>query len=276
MSVRWIRTPLLGLADATLPLTCAACGQWIPAEAPSLCAPCAAQLDQAIHTPYCPRCGRSAQPVTLDTHGCARCRREDVWNFAAVVRVGAYSCEPLRRLLLDVKFGGNERSAACLARILARAMDSQPWLAEVDALVPVPMHRLRRWQRPCAHARLLAEHLLRELHRRGLSRLRLRAADVRRVRYAESQMGLSSRQRRFDNVRGCFAAANNGRLRGRTVCIVDNLMTSGATLIELCKALRRAGARRIYAAIGARASVAGEPQPGPAADIDDGVEDGAD
>ncbi len=273
MSSNLLRSAWLGLLDGVLPQTCSACGEWIPSEAPGLCDACAADIEIAQRVPYCPRCGRTALPITLDAHGCARCRHEHAWNVGAVARVGPYRAAPLRRLLLNTKFGGNERSAACLARNVAATLRLQPWLSDLDAFIPVPMHRLRRWQRPCEHARLLAEHVWRELRHQRMHTPRVLQSGIRRVRYAESQMWLPSRQRRFDNVRGCFSAASATWLRGRTVCIVDNLMTSGATVIELSKALRKAGARRVYAVVAARASVADEAQPAAFA-APDGAGDG--
>ncbi len=85
---------------------------------------------------------------------------------------------------------------------------------------------------------------------------------VRRIKYTRSQTHVESRAQRFENVKGCFGPASwfrlLGRVRGRTVCIVDNLLVTGATLYEVSKVLRRAGAKRIYAAVIGRTVLAGD------------------
>ncbi|MEW6252094.1 MAG: phosphoribosyltransferase family protein, partial [Planctomycetota bacterium] len=192
--------------------------------------------------------------------------REAHWNVAGVARVGAYG-EVERRVLLGLKYRGHERNAGVLAEWLAEALARQPWGRELEALVPVPMHWLRRLQRPCDHARVLAEALGRRLN---LPVVRL----VRRARHSPSQTGMTTKTQRFENVKGCFApplwwlpaqgpwAWRRGRLAarvaGRTVCIIDNLLVTGATVTEVSKVLRRAGARRIYVAVVSRAPSPGD------------------
>jgi ComF family protein len=242
-----------GLLDASLPQTCVACGQWVPGAEGLACPACHAEMTTAMARPYCPRCGRTLPRPSIYADRCAGCRRERYWNVAGVARVGLY--EPtLRAVLLDLKYRGQERNAEYLADHLAVAIARRGWLSELDWLVPVPMHWLRRWQRPCDHARLLAESLARRVK---VPVLRL----VRRVRHSASQTALTTRTARFENVRGCFGHSRWRRLNltGKTVCIVDNLLSTGATVTEVSKVLRRAGARRIYAAVVARPAAPDDP-----------------
>jgi len=183
---------------------------------------------------------------------CARCEHERFWNVAAVVRVGPYTPH-IRRLLTGLKYGGRLRNADLAADLLAAVLARQGWVAGLDGLVPVPMHWLRRWQRPCDHAGLVAAALGRRL---DLPVLRV----VRRVRHTPSQTNVASQAQRFANVKGCFRAVNEPEVRGRRVCIIDNLIATGATAHEVAKVLRRAGAREIYAAVVARTVLAGDVQ----------------
>jgi predicted amidophosphoribosyltransferase len=160
----------------------------------------------------------------------------------------------MRQLVGRLKFVERQRPAELLGALLAERIRAQRWAGELDAVVPVPMHWLRRAQRPCDHARLLAEAVARWL------RLPVKVA-VRRIRYAPSQANLPSRQRRFESVLGCFAPARFADVRGLTVCIIDNLVVSGATVCEVSKALRRAGAANIYVAVAARSAMPNERQP---------------
>lgn len=259
-----LRSLAAGLLDAALPQTCAACGVWLPAGAGIVCRACHDEVVTGLARPYCPRCARTLPRPAIQDDGCARCRFEPFWNMAGVARVGVY--EPaLRALLVGLKYHGRERSADYLAARLADALAERDWHAGLDALAPVPMHWLRRVQRPCDHAAILATALGR----------RLRLPVVRplwRARHARSQTTLPSKAARFENVQHCFAAAPwywppwpKPRVAGKTVCIVDNLAAAGATLVEVSKVLRRAGARRIYAAVVARPAAPGDPPTDPTA-----------
>lgn len=203
--------------------------------------------------PACPRCARTAPPYGGHTRGCAACQREEHWNVAGLVRCGPYD-EPLADLLTALKYAGHRRNAIYLGRLLADAIRRAAWPDTIQALVPVPMHWRRRLQRPIDHARALAEEAGRNL---GVP---VRCAAVRRIRHGPSQTSVTSRTQRFENVRGCFGASAWADVRGQAVCIIDNLVVSGATIHEVAKVLRKAGARRIYAAVVARSVMPGEVQ----------------
>lgn len=239
------------LADLVLPQTCVCCGDWISGGGGWVCASCDRALRRIALADHCPRCLRTVQPWTVYDGVCRFCRPERHWNVAGAARVGPYVW-PLTGPLLALKFAGQERAAALLGKLLAEAIRGQVWCERIEALVPVPMHWRRRLQRPCDHARRLAEHVARELH---LPVWRV----VTRVRYTTSQMHLSTVRQRRANVRGCFLPLRRPDVRGRTVCIVDNLVLTGATVCEVSRALRRAGASRVYAAVVARAHLPGEP-----------------
>lgn len=247
-----------GLVDAALPQTCAACGAWVAGSNGPVCPACHDEVCTASRLPYCPRCGRTLPRSAIHDDGCARCRAEPFWNVAGVVRVGRYT-PALRSLLVGLKYHGHERNAGYLADRLAAELRERGWLGELNALVPVPMHWLRRAQRPCDHARLLAGALARRLKLPVI-----RAA--RRMKHTPSQVRLGIRAARFENVKGCFGPARRywpAWLRpvvaGKTVCIIDNLISTGATVHEVSKVLRKAGARRIYAAVVARPATPGDP-----------------
>lgn len=242
--LRALRAALARVDDVLMPQTCAVCGAWIDSRREFACEPCETALRAAAQVPYCGRCGRSAHPFAQAEDGCGECRGERHWNIAGMARIGPYVPE-LRQLVLGLKYGGRERCAAALGGMLAERLRLAPWLGDVDLLVPVPMHWRRRWFGRSPHAALLAAAVGR--------RLRLRvAAVVRRVRHTPSQLTLASATARFANIRGCFDVPRPRAVAGRCVCIIDNLAATGATVAEVSKALRRAGARRIYAAVAAR------------------------
>jgi ComF family protein len=249
-----VRRVLAPLLDAVLPQTCVSCDSWIAADEPPACPACRALLEATIALPYCPFCGRTVSPLSIHEKNCAHCRTERFWNVGGIARVGEYREEALRRMLVGLKFTGGERQADYLGHLLASAMRKAAWVSGIDALVPVPMHRLRRWQRRGDHAQMLADAVSRRL------KIPVRRAAVRRAKYSISQTHTNSRAERFRNVQGCFAPTRRPKIAGQTVCIIDNLLVTGATVHEVSKVLRKAGARRIYAAVVARASLPGDPQ----------------
>ncbi|MBN2448256.1 MAG: ComF family protein [Phycisphaerae bacterium] len=258
LGLRLLKGTVLGVADAILPQTCVVTREWLPAGAGLVGDAAQRELDRLMAVSYCPRCGRTARPETIYQRGgpksrqrCGLCRKEGFWNLVEIVRIGTY--EPVLRVpLLGIKYAGQERNARALGRLLGELVRQRGWANELDALVPVPMHWLRRVQRPCDHAVVLAAALGAEL-RVPMWRV------TRRVRYSPSQVQAASLSERFANIAGCFEMRRGWDLEGKTVCIVDNIVTSGATLCEISKVLRKAGARRIYAAICARAKVPGDP-----------------
>lgn len=252
------------LADIALPETCTLCGEWIADRSHAVCPKCWRELQDDIGLPYCRRCGRTSAVVSLDKRGCTRCRHEDYWRVAAMARVAPYTPR-MKALATSLKYAGRTRSATLAGRLLADAVRAANWPERPDFLVPVPMHWIRRRQRPCDHARLLAEAVGAQLHIHT-------ASVVRRTRHTPSQVGLGSMAERFRNVQNCFVLRRFSarRVRDSVVCIVDNVVTTGATLHEVAKVLRRAGARQIYAAILARTVLAGDMQGYPLAEAAEG------
>lgn len=240
---------LQALLDMIYPPLCLGCGA--SAAAGRLCDECDARIEEMGRLPACHRCGRTAQLFAVRAEGCAYCIGEKTWNFAGLARVGIYE-SPLRDIVLQLKYAGRMAQGEWLAERLAEAIRRAAWFGEVDALVPVPMHWLRRMQRPCDHALALTRETARRL---GLPVVRA----VRRVKYAPSQTAAGSATARFENVVGSFAPrrrwgglGGKSAIAGRTVCVVDNFLSSGATLHETVKAVRKCGAKRIYAAVVAR------------------------
>jgi len=192
----------------------------------------------AIGQEYCGLCGRNTGPYERRDGRCGECREQRV-PLSGLVRVGAHK-GLLRRMVLDFKFrrGPIDRT---LGRLMVAALQGTPWHRQLDAVVPVPLHWFRRLER--------GHHPTRALAKVVGSALRLPVVEVlRRTRYDRPQVGLS-RPQRLENVRGSFAVVRGARLEGVTVCVIDDVTTTGATLAETARTLRKAGVAHIYAAV---------------------------
>jgi len=161
----------------------------------------------------------------------------------AMARSAALYEGSLRLILHAFKYGGRRLLAAPLAALMLKA--SEDLLYGADAVVPVPLHPWRAWRRGFNQADDLACHL-------GVPVWRV----LRRARHGPPQAGLPAAQRHA-NVRAAFALRRGPpgwRLRNRVVVLIDDVMTTGATLEACAAVLRESGARSVRALTVARAA----------------------
>ena len=212
--------------DALLPshcLLCGACGQ----GALSLCAACEADMPRNMTC-----CTRCALPLESPAPLCGRCiKHAPPWDAAWV----PFRYEwPLAQLESRFKFGGD----LAAGRTLSMLWTASPAPHDLpDAIVPVPLHRSRLRQRGYNQALELAKPLAKHF---GVSVSR---DALRRSRDTHAQTELTALQRRR-NVRGAFVANPDGKAPGH-VAVLDDVFTTGATLAECARVLKRAGAQRV-------------------------------
>ncbi len=229
---------MLARALATLPSPCEICRRWTSGGAAALCADCMARF--AAPRPRCARCGLG---LGVAATACGACLAEPP-PFDATVCAVDYAF-PWDRLIGAFKFQERVELAGCFARLLQRALRGHG--AQALRLLPLPLSPARLRQRGYDQAALLA----RALARRGgwaLDEGRLlRLLDTP----AQSALDRRARQR---NLRGAFYVEPGRReaLAGQTLALVDDVMTTGATLAAAAQVLRRAGAARIECWVFAR------------------------
>ncbi|MBX9602281.1 MAG: hypothetical protein K2X35_14835 [Bryobacteraceae bacterium] len=207
-----------------------------------MCARCLSAPDPVQAEFYCKECQTPfLSPFPLDEEGRCRLCAGAHRPFDGVYSPGAYEGR-LRELIRLFKYAG--------IRSLARPMGV--WLAEAcprhrsyDAIVPVPLHWIRRWRRGFNQSEMLGTELERHL---GVPMLPV----LRRRKATPSQAGSTAAVRRR-NLQGAFAVRDRELLRGKSILLVDDVFTTGATAASAAAALKRAGAAHVTVLTLARA-----------------------
>ena len=230
--------------DLVCPRGCAACGHELAGDQDELCESCWGKLRHDLQAEACPTCGHRIGAYSLIHGRCHRCQQRR-WTVSQIARVGEYG-GVLRELILRYKFSRFGRLDRFLGELLASAVIRRIPLENLDGFVPVPLHWRRTWKRGFNQADLLARQTALVLKRQG-KRIPV-LADLVRVRYTAAQ-GTLTWTARHRNLRGAFAVRPDVDLKGRHLCLIDDVSTSGHTLGVAAYALKRAGASRISAAV---------------------------
>ncbi|PKU26654.1 ComF family protein [Telmatospirillum siberiense] len=215
--------------DVLIPPRCLSCGGVTEAQG-TLCPSCWEGIT-FLGPPFCLRCGL---PFEVDTGGamiCARCLSDPprYRRARAVFRYDGAS----KGLVLGLKHADRVGRAPYFARWMARA--GMELLAEADLIVPVPLHRWRLFQRRYNQSALLANGLSK------LSGVPCRPDALIRVRHTPKQGSMGRRQRRA-NLHGAIHLNRHAEVKGRHVLLIDDVLTSGATVEECVRVLRGGGA----------------------------------
>ena len=231
--------PRLAL-DIALPTLCVSCRE--PVDGEGVCAACWAKLS-FIEPPYCPRLGI---PFVYDP-GPELLSMEAIANPPAYRRARAavrYD-DVARTLVHSLKYQDRTDLAPAMGRWMARA--GRELLDGADMLVPVPLHWRRAWRRRYNQSGALARVIERQ------AGVRVRGEVLRRVRATEQQIGLS-RAQRATNVQGAFqvSADRQSEVQGRRIVLIDDVLTSGATVDACARALLRARAAQVDVLVFAR------------------------
>ncbi len=224
-----MKTSLSLLADFVLPRRCVVCGRTLLPCERHLCMLC---LEDMPRTRFA---GVRRNPMAEKFNSGISC--EEYEPYACAAALFHYSADsPYSNLTKALKYGGNLSEGRYLALMLAGELKASPLFSDVDAVVPVPLHWLRRWKRGYNQAEVIARVLA-----RGTG-VRCESGLLKRCRRTASQTSLDAAGRQ-DNVRGAFVADRKVidamLVSGvRHLLLVDDVFTTGATLLECYRAVR--------------------------------------
>ena len=214
--------------DFALPPRCAGCGV-IVADVHSFCPECWKQVE-FLGDGGCVTCGIPLHATDSETCGACLARPPRIVRTRAAVAYG----ELPRSLAIRLKYGRKVAIARTMARYMAPLVSP-----DGDAiLVPVPLHRSRLWRRGFNQSALVARELSRRLS------IATQPFALRRIKRTPPLKGMSPLQRR-KTVAGAFRIADKTAVAGKTVILVDDVLTTGSTAEACARTLQRAGAARV-------------------------------
>ena len=215
------------VAEAVLPRTCVACS--LPCDG-VLCGGCDGELDVIRRRGRCGDCGKPMLPFA---DACASCHGRGHRPGRGVEVVGVLE-GPLEALVLGNKFGGRWWCGEAVADLLWDRPTVRRRLLEADAICPVPLHRVRQFGRGYNQAAAIAGRLARLA---GLPVVR----PVVRRRGTLPQSAMRSNRDRAANLRRAFAVVDPMSVRGRSVVLVDDVITTGTTIRTFGRCVARCG-----------------------------------
>lgn len=231
----WMTGCLRSAADWLFPRLCASCGRPVEGEGTSLCWDCQSAIPW-IHPPFCGLCGDPVEGMVEHGFRCRWCEQHRVYFDAA--RSAARYRGPIKAALLALKYGHFTSLTRDLAPMLVACARVQFPDVVPDAVTFVPLHPTRERARTYNQAALLAQSLAPTWP--GVHATKT----LRRIRPTDTQTALSAEERRT-NVRGAFAPHDPDWIRGRVLFLVDDVMTTGATVNECARVLKHTGAARV-------------------------------
>ncbi len=223
---------LNGLLNLLFPQACPVCRK--PSSEHSI-APICAECWRTIRPYRSPACRRCGAPLVSDAAAtCGDCLRDEP-SFERAVNFGLYE-GALRDAINLLKYRGIRRLSGPLSGMMLRME-----FPDVDAVVPVPLHEKRLRQREFNQSALLAASIARHI---GAT---LETGCLVKIRDTPPQVGLRSRER-IKNIKGAFDIRRADRIRGGRILLIDDVVTTGATVRECSRVLKKAGARAIHVA----------------------------
>ena len=231
-----LRGLLRDVADFCYPGRCAACDADTDEGGSWLCGECLVGLVKLESAPACGACG---MPLVDPEDPCPYCEGKGLRPYDRVVRLATFQ-DPIKHLIHQMKYHARWPLAERLAGRLLEQRRVQELVAQADCLMPVPLHRLRQMSRGYNQADVIARFISRRSGKRVIR-------PVVRLRNTETQTHLHSRARRLENLKDAFGLVSERDVRGKHVLVIDDVVTTGATLQAVARTLKPAKPARLDA-----------------------------
>ena len=240
----------LHLIDILYPPRCHLCSRFLyPTEATLdpkyLCTECRASLAPVTH-PLCTVCGNPFPASAGQDHLCENCLRSNPWY--DLVRAPYLYSGPLMEAVQRFKYKSETHLISTLGPLLSSFAGGYISHPQGIMIIPVPLHRRRLRERGFNQSLLLARAVSSHLG------AKLDFLTLVRRRYTAAQTGLS-KEKRKKNVKDAFLVVNPERVKGEVILLVDDVFTTGHTLNECARTLKRSGARTVICLTLARVAV---------------------
>jgi len=229
---------LQSLNQLLWPPVCINCKRSICEADNNLCKDCWGELLACTGADYCPHCGRDASRYALLEGVCPDCQGKQI-HFDQIARSGVYG-QSLQEMILAFKNGRTELDST-LGFLANAALQGSDFTNDIEFFVPVPLHWARRLVRGYNQSQVLAKKL-----KHPTAKIN---TDLVRIRQTKSQAAMATPAARARNVAGAFAVRKGHNFRGKSLCLVDDIKTTGATLNECAKTLKEAGAKKVFALV---------------------------
>jgi competence protein ComFC len=242
---QWLSEVLKGILSLLFPNRCAGCDR---IDVTGFCSRCLSLLDAVEPLSSCRRCGNQIPPVMASSQGiCSDCRRNPP-GFTAATAAYRYS-GPLARGVVLWKYEGHRYLTATFVRLLIESVSERApeWWESIEAIIPAPHHPSTLRTRGFSPPEELSESLARAFGVAYLPRV------LFKVRKTPPQAGLP-KEIRLRNLAGSMMVFDNSMIEGKAVLVVDDVMTTGATIEECSRALLAAGAAKVYGLVLAKQS----------------------
>ena len=231
-----------GITDLVYPRFCIACNGRVRQESGHVCWDCLSGVEY-VTRPFCSLCGDPVDGKVEHEYLCSVCRRHapSFDTARSAVRYRGSMATAIRAL----KYSNSTQVSGDLGRLLGGCVETCYDRVQFDAVTCVPLHRSKEAKRTYNQSGLLGKALAKRL------KLRLVTRCLERAENTDTQTGLSMSQRR-KNVRGAFEASMPDWIEGRRLLLVDDVMTTGATVDECSRVLKNAGAATVHVVTVAR------------------------
>lgn len=262
--MQYISEAMDAVLDLVYPRHCAGCERSLAeTREPFLCGACRAAIAR-IDRDRCLRCGRGLGLHVGEKPSCRDCRGRDP-RFRRAVASAEFD-GVWRRVLLRFKFGRERVLARPIAALIVERLYADGLIASasasiacplparwrigaIDAFVPVPLGAKREWKRGFNQSALLAAECARWVGAPVLDQVLMRGRET------PSQVG-QTREERFANLASAFEVPKEAKplVKGKRLCVIDDILTTGATATAVAHALKAAGAKAVFVAVAARKS----------------------